>query len=131
MGLSSCSMRVPQLTDTNWSREAVRDSHLRGITDIQRLGRKLASHKITLQELCQLYMASMQLPALVDALTNHQGTPHLLPPPTTHESPAGVARCRAPLRCGYERCSAAVLVALFVQITCWVLCTAAATAARV
>lgn len=57
------------------SREAVRDSHLRGMTDIQRLSRKLASHKISLQELCQLYMASMQLPALVDALTEHQGVP--------------------------------------------------------
>lgn len=51
----------------------MRDSHLRGMADIQRLSRKLASHKISLQELCQLYMASMQLPALVDALTEHQG----------------------------------------------------------
>eukprot|EP00892_Ulva_mutabilis_P008452 jgi/Ulvmu1/597/UM001_0605.1 len=64
---------VDAFVDDAVMREAVRDSHLRGITDVQRLSRKLASHKITLQELCQLYMASMQLPALVDALTNHSG----------------------------------------------------------
>ena len=33
--------------------------------DIQRLARKLAARKITLQELCQLYMASVQLEQLV------------------------------------------------------------------
>ena len=66
--------RVCEPTVAAAFREAVRDSHLRGITDVQRLSRKLAAHKITLQELCQLYMASMQLPALVDALTSHQGT---------------------------------------------------------
>jgi hypothetical protein len=54
-------------------REAVRDHHLRGIPDIQRLSRKLAARKITLQELCQLYMASNQLPALADALSGHEG----------------------------------------------------------
>lgn len=64
---------VQAFVEDDEMRESVRDSHLRGMTDIQRLSRKLASHKITLQELCQLYMASMQLPALVDALTEHQG----------------------------------------------------------
>jgi MutS domain III/MutS domain II len=54
-------------------REAVRDSHLRGIADVQRLARKLTARKISLQELCQLYMASNQLPALVDALGSHEG----------------------------------------------------------
>jgi DNA mismatch repair ATPase MutS len=54
-------------------REAVRDSHLRGVADVQRLARKLAARKVSLQELCQLYMASNQLPALIDALGCHQG----------------------------------------------------------
>lgn len=54
-------------------REAVRDCHLRGIADVQRLSRKLSAKKVTLQELCQLYMASNQLPALVDVLDSHEG----------------------------------------------------------
>jgi DNA mismatch repair ATPase MutS len=56
-------------------REALRDCHLRGIVDVQRLSRKLSAKKVTLQELCQLYMASNQLPALADALNSHKGAP--------------------------------------------------------
>lgn len=41
--------------------------------DIQRLSRKLASRKITLQELCQLYMASVQLQELVGTLSGYEG----------------------------------------------------------
>lgn len=54
-------------------REDVRDSHLRGMPDIQRLSRKLASRKITLQELCQLYMASVQLDQLVSTFSGYEG----------------------------------------------------------
>lgn len=53
----------------------MRDAHLRGVADVSRLARKLAGKKISLQELCQLYMASNQLPALADALSAHTGTP--------------------------------------------------------
>jgi DNA mismatch repair ATPase MutS len=56
-------------------RESVRDVHLRGLVDVQRLSHKLAAKKISLQELCQLYMASCQLPAIVDALSTHTGAP--------------------------------------------------------
>jgi DNA mismatch repair ATPase MutS len=54
-------------------REDVRDSHLRGVPDIQRLTRKLAHRKISLQELCQLYMASVQLEQLVGILSGYEG----------------------------------------------------------
>jgi DNA mismatch repair ATPase MutS len=54
-------------------REDVRDSHLRGMPDIQRLSRKLAARKISLQELCQLYMASVQLEQLVSTLSGYEG----------------------------------------------------------
>ena len=43
--------------------------------DIQRLARKLAARKITLQELCQLYMASVQLEQLVSTLSGYEGAP--------------------------------------------------------
>ena len=67
--LETC--RAPCMT----RREAVRGSHLRGVCDVQRLARKLAASKIDLKELCQLYMASNQLPALADALRGHDGAP--------------------------------------------------------
>jgi DNA mismatch repair protein MSH2 len=51
----------------------VRDCHLRGLADIQRLARKLAARKITLQELCQLYLASNKLPDIAAALSGHEG----------------------------------------------------------
>lgn len=57
----------------------MRDSHLRGIPDIQRLSRKLAARKVTLQELCQMYMASVQLTQLVATLAGYEGPPLLLP----------------------------------------------------
>ena len=74
-------------------REPLRDGHLRGVADVQRLARKLSARRISLQELCQLYMASSQLPALIDALTSHEGATHRFfadLPCCTHQRAAAV-----------------------------------------
>lgn len=57
--------------------------------DIQRLARKLAAHKITLQELCQLYMASVQLEQLVSTLSSYEGAPQRAALRTARPAAAG------------------------------------------
>ncbi|GAX83908.1 hypothetical protein CEUSTIGMA_g11332.t1 [Chlamydomonas eustigma] len=56
-------------------RERLRDQHLRGLPDIERLVRRLEMRKLGLPELCQLYRASAILPLVEDVLRCHSG-PH-------------------------------------------------------
>ncbi|KAF5834360.1 muts domain V-domain-containing protein [Dunaliella salina] len=60
-------------------REKLRDQHMRGLPDVERLVRKLDSRRagsaIGLGELCQLYRVSARLPLIEDALRQHEG-PH-------------------------------------------------------
>lgn len=56
-------------------RESLRDQHLRGMPDVERLTRKLERRKCSLSDLCQLYRASSKLPMIKNALLNHPG-PH-------------------------------------------------------
>eukprot|EP00891_Asterochloris_glomerata_P003123 jgi/Astpho2/3123/fgenesh1_pm.00051_%23_46_t len=56
-------------------RERLRDQHMRGMPDVERLTRKLERRRCSLADLCQLYRASSKLPAIVDVLQAHEG-PH-------------------------------------------------------
>ncbi|KAK9908301.1 hypothetical protein WJX75_005715 [Coccomyxa subellipsoidea] len=56
-------------------RERLRNLHLRGLPDIERLTRKLERKKATLADLCQLYRASSRLPMMEEAFRDHDG-PH-------------------------------------------------------
>ncbi|KAL3140673.1 hypothetical protein ABBQ32_005238 [Trebouxia sp. C0010 RCD-2024] len=56
-------------------RESLRDQHLRGMPDVERLTRKLERRKASLSDLCQLYRASSKLPMIQNALLDHPG-PH-------------------------------------------------------
>jgi DNA mismatch repair protein MSH2 len=56
-------------------RERLRDTHLRGMPDIEKLTRKLEAKKLGLQDLCLLYRASAILPLIAEAIRSHQG-PH-------------------------------------------------------
>lgn len=53
----------------------IRDQHLRGLPDVERLTRKLEQKRCTLADLCQLYRASAKLPLIEDALRGYEG-PH-------------------------------------------------------
>jgi len=54
-------------------RERLRDQHLRGLPDVDRLVRKLEARRVSLADLCQLYRASAKLPLIEDAFRCHQG----------------------------------------------------------
>ncbi|KAK9842053.1 hypothetical protein WJX81_006373 [Elliptochloris bilobata] len=56
-------------------RERLRDLHLRGLPDVERLTRKLERRRASLADLCQLYRASSRLPLIEAALRDHAG-PH-------------------------------------------------------
>ncbi|KAK2079314.1 hypothetical protein QBZ16_003005 [Prototheca wickerhamii] len=56
-------------------RQALRDLHLRGVPDLEVLGRKLERQRATLSDLCQMYRASSRLPLICQALRAHEG-PH-------------------------------------------------------
>ncbi|PNW87821.1 hypothetical protein CHLRE_01g003463v5 [Chlamydomonas reinhardtii] len=56
-------------------RQRLRDQHFRGLPDVERLARKLASRRIGLAELHALYRASSRLPLVEEALRCHEG-PH-------------------------------------------------------
>ncbi|CAG9461697.1 unnamed protein product [Pedinophyceae sp. YPF-701] len=51
-------------------RSILRDTHMRGVPDIDRLCRKLERRKATLADLCQLYRASSKVPLIADAVRN-------------------------------------------------------------
>eukprot|EP00798_Chlamydomonas_sp_ICE-L_P022048 gene22048-29112_t len=54
-------------------RERLRDQHLRGYPDVERMARKLETKKATLQDLCQLYRASAKLKLVEDCFRCHEG----------------------------------------------------------
>ncbi|KAG1666042.1 hypothetical protein FOA52_006916 [Chlamydomonas sp. UWO 241] len=66
---------VDALVEDAELRERLRDTHLRGMPDVERLSRRLEAQKLGLPELCQLYRASAVLPLIEDALRQHTG-PH-------------------------------------------------------
>ncbi|KAL6763329.1 DNA mismatch repair protein [Haematococcus lacustris] len=65
---------VAALVEDAELRERLRDSHLRGLPDVERLVRKLDGRKsCTLADLCGLYRASARLPLIEQALRDHAG----------------------------------------------------------
>ncbi|KAL0034692.1 hypothetical protein WJX77_003027 [Trebouxia sp. C0004] len=66
---------VETFTSDPTLRESLRDQHLRGMPDVERLTRKLERRKTSLSDLCQLYRASSKLPMIQAALLDHPG-PH-------------------------------------------------------
>lgn len=54
-------------------RERLRDTHLRGMPDIEKLTRRLEAKKMGLQDLCLMYRASATLPLIAEAICSHQG----------------------------------------------------------
>lgn len=66
---------VEALVEDPLLRGQIRDQHLRGLPDVERLARKLERKKASLQDLCMIYRASGRLPLIEDAVRAHQG-PH-------------------------------------------------------
>ncbi|KAJ9510060.1 hypothetical protein QJQ45_011708 [Haematococcus lacustris] len=65
---------VAALVEDAELRERLRDSHLRGLPDVERLVRKLDGRKsCSLADLCGLYRASARLPLIEQALRDHAG----------------------------------------------------------
>ena len=64
---------VEALVSDGELRERLRDTHLRGMPDIEKLSRKLEAKKMGLQDLCMMYRASAILPLIAESIRSHQG----------------------------------------------------------
>lgn len=64
---------VETFVDDACMRADMNGLHLRGMPDIERLGRKLEKKTASLQDLCQLYRVSSRLPLIEQVVSSHDG----------------------------------------------------------